>query len=127
LISEEIRGDLRVDESGNPISVIPVATPVGTSVVEGTTATINISLTHPATGDPEANVAIKVEVKEGDGVLDCSPHPSCNEVYTDAQGTAQVILTDLNGGINEVILQINEAITPVSYENVEGYVRVAFE
>ncbi len=125
LIIENMRGDLRVDEFLNPIPVTPVAAVTAVATGTGDTRTIELTLTHPKTGDPEVGKDLYVYVKSGNGKFENDQQEIT--VTTDDQGKASVDLTDTDGGIDELKIEIDDISTPVGYVWVTSSINVSFD
>ena len=113
--------NMRADEKIDPI--VPIATVTARDL--GGTATehtVELTLIHPEFGDPVDGESIRVLVDDGNATfLDGT---TVKVVTTGADGTATVILTDLDGGSNELDLYVDSA---VPYLWVKSTIYVIFQ
>jgi len=101
--------------------IIPIASPTGKDL--GGTATehdVEVTLVDPATGDPESGVDIMVAIDVGNGLIEGAVFKVAT---TGADGKTTVVLTDLDGGSDELSITIESA---VPYAWVKSKVIVAF-
>ncbi|HUT56127.1 MAG TPA: putative metal-binding motif-containing protein [bacterium] len=111
--------NLRADEKADPI--VPIA--VVTAVDLGGTATfhmVELTLTHPETGDPEPVVDLRVTVSSGNGTVNGGPETI---VPTGPDGKAVVVVNDPDGGTDQLEIDI-ESVVPFNW--VQSRITVSF-
>ncbi|HUT55042.1 MAG TPA: hypothetical protein VM658_16755 [bacterium] len=111
--------NIRAEETSDAI------TPIAAVVMKDwggtdTEHTLEMSLTHPTTGLPEQNVTIRAQTKDGNLLLDGD---SVTYATTGADGKATVIISDPDGGVDQLEAFIESA---VSYDWVKAWSQVSF-
>ncbi|HUT52229.1 MAG TPA: fibronectin type III domain-containing protein [bacterium] len=111
--------NMRAELNADPVVPVAQAAPKD---LGGTSAshTIELTLIHPATGDPEPGVAIRVVLNSGNGAVDGAAEAL---VTTGPDGKATVTVTDPDGGTDEIEASID---SPVGYLWVNAKLNVAF-
>ncbi|HUT55043.1 MAG TPA: fibronectin type III domain-containing protein [bacterium] len=111
--------NIRADELPDPI--VPIAA-VAQKDLGGTATrhTIELTLVHPITGLAEQGIDLRLEIKEGDGLVNGD---SVAHVTTGADGKAAVTLEDPSGGADELEAYIESA---VPYTWVKSWMQATF-
>ncbi|HUT55383.1 MAG TPA: fibronectin type III domain-containing protein [bacterium] len=110
--------EMRAEAKPDPIEPIAAVTPVDLGGV--TFHTVELTLLHPLTGDPEAFVDIHVTLSDGNGTVDGVGDVV---VQTGIDGKVQVTVTDPDGGSDKLTMVIESA---VSYTKVTSIITVIF-
>ncbi|HUT54777.1 MAG TPA: fibronectin type III domain-containing protein [bacterium] len=122
----DIRGDVRTDALGDPIPVIPVAAVQALASGTGAVRTLELTLLEPLTGAPEPGRDLYLFVDSGNGTFVLNGSTAII-VQTDANGKALVGLSDTDGGLDSIKIDINVATTPVPYNWARSGINVSFD
>jgi hypothetical protein len=111
--------NMRADLNALPVEPVAQVVPkdLGGNTVEHT---VELTLTHPANGAPQESVQLRVTRTSGDGWVDGGAETI---VTTNADGKAFVLVTDLNGGQDNLDINIESAVL---YEWVSSKIEVNF-